>query len=250
MKVFITFRSLLPPVTRNEIPLGFLSSVVSPFQCRMAVGLCGDNHFAEEFILMHASSAHINSRALEHSQTYFSTMCFVMKKSPFQRSALMGAIIFIYMWNENQLEWRSSKMHMGLVKMEIWTKFVLKLNWMLSLWTCLECTWLNHSFSKSVCSYFSGDGGMGTTRDQRMVHFVHLEGQTKIGKNGHRTFFFGVASTAESDQTNWHCLRFLSLVDKREEGRGRKFCTNRSISENISLASLAWTPFRVQQFNH
>lgn len=172
MKVFITFLSLLPPVTKNEIPLGFLSSVVSPFQCRMAVGLCGDNHFAEEFILMHASPAHINSGALEHSQTYFSTMCFVMKKSPFQRSALMGAIIFIYMWNENQLKWRSSKMHMGLVKMEIWTKFVLKLNWMFSLWTGLECTWLNHSFSKSVCSYFSGDGGRGATWDQRMGHFV------------------------------------------------------------------------------
>lgn len=103
MKVFITFLSLLPPVTRNEIPLGFLSSVVSPFQCRMAVGLSGDNHFAE-FILMHASPAHINSGALEQSQTYFSTLCFVMKKSPFQRSALMGAIIFIYMWNENQLK--------------------------------------------------------------------------------------------------------------------------------------------------
>ena len=172
MKVFITFLSLLPPVTRNEIPLGFLSSVVSPFQCRMAVGLSGDNHFAEEFILMHASPAHINSGALEQSQTYFSTMCFVMRKSPFQRSALMGAIIFIYMWNENQLKWRSSKMHMGLVKMEIWTKFILKLNWMFSLWTGLECTWLNHLFSKNVCSYFSGDGGRGTTRDQRMVHFV------------------------------------------------------------------------------
>ena len=47
---------------------------------------------------------------------------------------------------------------------------------------------------------------MGTTRDQRMVHFVHLEGQTKIGKNGHRTFFFGVASTAESEMTKTWAL--------------------------------------------
>ena len=31
---------------------------------------------------------------------------------------------------------------------------------------------MNHLFSKNVCSYFSGDGGRGTTQDQRMVHFV------------------------------------------------------------------------------
>lgn len=81
-------------------------------------------------------------------------------------------------------------------------------------------------------------------------HFVHLEGAYKNWQEWTQNFFFGVASAAESDQTNWHCLCFLSLVDKREEGQGRKFYANRSISENISLASLAWTQFRGQQFNH
>ena len=104
MKVFIASLSFLPPVTRNEIPLGVLSAVVTPLPCRTAAGPRGGNNFAEEFILMQASPAHINSGALEHSQTYFPATCFVMKKSPFQRSVLMGAIIFIYMWNENQLK--------------------------------------------------------------------------------------------------------------------------------------------------
>lgn len=104
MEVFITSLNLLPRVIRNEIPLGFLNAVVSPFQGRGDAGLGGADNFAEELILVHAFSAHVNSGALKLSQTHCSAMCFVMKKSPFQRPALMGAIIFISMWNLNQLK--------------------------------------------------------------------------------------------------------------------------------------------------
>lgn len=52
------------------------------------------------------------------------------------------------------------------------------LNWfyngtgLFSLWTGLECMLLNHSFSKSICSYFSEDGSKGATQDQGMVYFL------------------------------------------------------------------------------
>lgn len=92
---------------------------------------------------------------------------------------------------------------------------------------------------------------MGTTRDQRMVHFVHLEEEAnKNWQEWTQNFLRWCCQHCRNQIRQTGIVFAFSLVDKREEGEARKFCANRSISENISLASLAWTPFRVQQFKH
>ena len=67
---------------------------------------------------------------------------------------------------------------------------------MFSLWTGLECALLNHSFSKSVCSYFSGDGSRGSTQDQRIAPFVAIHAlereKQELTRGGHGPVFFGL----------------------------------------------------------
>lgn len=84
--------------------LGFLITVVSDFSVQRSCWPVRREDCAEEFIVMPASGSHINSGVLEHDQTHFPAIFLVIKKYPVQRSALMGTIIFIYMWNENLLK--------------------------------------------------------------------------------------------------------------------------------------------------
>lgn len=100
-----------------------------------------------------------------------------------------------------------------------------------SLQTGPGCALLNYSLSKSICSYFWGEGTVRGPRIVRLVAFRGLERDPRLVQRTRRPLFFAAPYSGIGPEAPRDRRPFASLAEEREEGHGRWFCANRSIRE-------------------